>query len=435
MHSRIQQTAKGFLLPGGALLLATAVLMRSGWIPSSALDFYYAAAFGAGLLLAWRFHSTRFFFMLLTLLLAERALVFFSAGRPPLPTKAALVSISILLPLNFVALALSRERGFIPAALVPRVFLLFLESVFVALTCRPDHPFAKDVLGYALFDHRWFSWTKVPQLGLLAFLGALCALATRFFLYRKPIENASLWCLLTVYFALQGGGTSHISTAYLGTAALIIVVGVVETSYLMAYHDELTTLPGRRAFNELLAGLNDPYAIAVVDVDHFKQFNDTYGHDTGDQVLRMVASRLAAVTGGGKAFRCGGEEFAVVFPGLSAKDALEHLEALREIIQGSAFKVRSSADRRQAARESERRKATAKKKSVRRGKLRTLPMSGEVSVTVSIGVAEPGVKNRDADQVINAADQALYRAKEGGRNRVEMDKPADRRLRARGGIA
>jgi GGDEF domain-containing protein len=194
----------------------------------------------------------------------------------------------------------------------------------------------------------------------------------------------------------------------------------------MAYHDELTGLPGRRAFNELLLGLDDQYAIAVVDIDHFKRFNDTYGHETGDEVLRMVATRLAAVSGGGRAFRCGGEEFAIVFPQKSATDAFEHLEALRQTISSSAFKVRGQLDRRKMPRTAEDRRQSARKKSRKAHSLGT----GEVAVTVSIGVAEPSTRNRKVDQVIAAADKALYHAKEGGRNRVELDGPAGKRLRA-----
>lgn len=81
----------------------------------------------------------------------------------------------------------------------------------------------------------------------------------------------------------------------------------------MAYQDELTSLPGRRALKEYLLKLGSEYTIAMFDIDHFKKFNDTHGHDVGDQVLRMVASKLATVSGRGKSFRYGGEEFTLVF--------------------------------------------------------------------------------------------------------------------------
>src|SRR5260221_309408 len=73
--------------------------------------------------------------------------------------------------------------------------------------------------------------------------------------------------------------------------------------YSPAYQDELSRLASRRAFNDALLRLKHPYAIAAVDIDHFKRINDNFGHDTGDQVLRLVASRLSRVSGGGEAFR------------------------------------------------------------------------------------------------------------------------------------
>ncbi len=112
---------------------------------------------------------------------------------------------------------------------------------------------------------------------------------------------------------------------------------MIETAYLVGYHDELTGLPGRRAFNQAVAALDGEYAIAMLDVDHFKRFNDTFGHDAGDQVLRLVAARMMDVGGSGKAFRYGGEEFAIIFRRTAAEEALEHAEALRHAIAETSF--------------------------------------------------------------------------------------------------
>lgn len=417
-------------MPGSLLLVATALLVNLDWfaVPTAVFNFYYVAAFLAGLLLAWRFHSTRVFFTLIVLLLAVRALSFFSAAPPasPAPARMAFASLTTLVPLNFLVFSLIQERGFTVPAVASRLFLIFIQSVFVALACRPDHAAGPSLLTASFVDEHWFTWIHLPQPALLSFAVAAVALLLRFVVYRKPIESGSFWALTATGMALNAGGLGRNATAYLATAALITVSAVIETSYLMAYHDELTGLPGRRAFNELLLGMENQYAIAIVDIDHFKSFNDTYGHDTGDDVLRMVASRLAAVTGGGKAFRCGGEEFAIVFSDKSAKDAFEHLESLRQIIETSPFKIRGHLDRRKTPRGPEDRRQTANKQA-----RKTVPRPGdEVSVTVSIGVAEPSTKNHKVDQVIAAADKALYRAKEGGRNRVELDGPESKRRRA-----
>jgi diguanylate cyclase (GGDEF)-like protein len=229
---------------------------------------------------------------------------------------------------------------------------------------------------------------------------------------------------------------------------------------VLAYHDELTGIRGRRAFNESLLSLDQQYAIAIVDIDHFKKFNDTYGHDVGDQVLCMVAKRLSDVGGDGQAFRCGGEEFAIVFRNTSAKEAFEHLDSLRQVIEKSTFQVRGadrraekaagksaekSSNRRAGTSQSDRRKSAKKKTAASSSRQRELfpqpasqspgrptdPSSDRLSVTVSIGVAEPSTRNRQPEQVIQSADQALYRAKNEGRNRVELASTAPLRLAER----
>jgi PleD family two-component response regulator len=145
----------------------------------------------------------------------------------------------------------------------------------------------------------------------------------------------------------------------------------------------------------------------------------------------MVASRIAKVAGGGQAFRCGGEEFAVIFRDTSAKDAFEHLEVLRRGIEDSMFRVRGG-ERRIDLRteEAERRKAADRRRPAKK-KAAPAPLarpSDGLSVTVSIGVAEPSTRYRQPEQVIHAADQALYRAKHKGRNRVELASTAPLRL-------
>ena len=225
----------------------------------------------------------------------------------------------------------------------------------------------------------------------------------------------------------------------------------------------------------------------MCDIDHFKRFNDTYGHETGDQVLRLVAAKLAGVTGGARAYRVGGEEFSILFPGKSVKDALPHLELLRSVIEASRFHVRGGQERRgpsenqqpgsQSGRSKDRRSQGGlvadgrsqdgrsqdgrgqdarspdgrsranraqdfparespreRRSAERRAEARRTPASRRrstriglnpaanhpLSVTVSIGVSEPDTKARAPEQVIQAADKALYRAKESGRNRVEF---------------
>jgi len=451
-----KSTLKSLLVPGGVLLLLAEVLLSTGWIavPGYVVQFSYYAVFVTGILLSWRFHSSRVLLALLTLFLAHRAVEFFAAGRINSSASGhiALEAVAVLLPLNFIAFSFGRERGLSFPAILPALAMLFFESVFVAVICRPGEATAPAFLHPAFWGRHL--WSPVSQLPVLAFVAAFAVLLTRFLLYRKPVESGLLWSLAAAFLSLEQWGTGRAATGYMGAAGLILVSSIVENSYLLAYHDELTGLRARRAFNDALLRLEKPYAIAAVDIDHFKSFNDTYGHDTGDQVLRMVAARLARVSGGGQAYRVGGEEFSIVFPGRSMVEVIPHVELLRKTIEASSFQVRGSEERRRnesakrqkdherrtrarrvndqqgESEERDRRRSAARKsrKALHAGTSRQVAKD-ELSVTVSIGVAEPARANQEVEQVIQAADKALYRAKQAGRNRVEAALPTRSRAR------
>ena len=401
---------KSWLIPGGVLLALAAALVNSPLLGrvASSIGFYYFAVFGAGLVLAWRFNSSRVLFSLLTLLLAHRAVEFFAAGHAnTAPGHTAVVLVGLLVPVNYIAFAFMRERGLTIAGIAPRFGILFLQSVVVAVFCRPEN-------SSVLTDR---SRETLPWWVLISFAAGIAGLILHFFQTRKPIETGFLWSLMAVLLWLNFTPIGKVADTYVATAGLILLASLIETSYVLAYYDELTGIRGRRAFNESLLSLDQQYAIAIVDIDHFKQFNDTYGHDVGDQVLRMVAGRLSGISGGGQAFRCGGEEFAIVFRNMSARDAYERLDALRQTIQDSRFRVRGTERRSMARSEAPDRRKPGRRKP---GLATPQEIPAELSVTVSIGVAEPGTRNRQPEQVISAADQALYRAKHNGRNRVEL---------------
>jgi GGDEF domain-containing protein len=420
------------LLTPGLCLVAVAVLLHTGVVAPSATILTYAfyTATVAGLLLAWRFHSSRIFFALLVLFLSQEAISYFTSFTPGHiaasgPGRMALAAVGLLLPLNFVLLSLHKERGFSFSSVAPPSLFLFVQSVIVGVLCRPESSAAVRAL------HRPAPLAPLPFAMLLAFAAAAVMLLTRFLLFHKPVESGLLWALAASFLALYFGGVGRIPTAYFAVSAFILAGAIVETSYLLAYHDELTTLPSRRAFHDALLRLQPPYSIAMVDIDHFKRCNDTYGHDTGDQVLRLIASRLARVSGGGQAYRCGGEEFAILFPGKTTAEVHEHLEKLRADIEASTLRLRGP-DRRQEARGPDRRNQRLRGRGQTghaiRQLARTAP-SAELSVTASIGVATSRQENQSAEDVIQAADKALYRAKAAGRNRIETASPGRRRLR------
>ncbi len=217
---------------------------------------------------------------------------------------------------------------------------------------------------------------------------------------------AGLGGSLAVTAPQLAGATGFLPVGLAYTAAtMMILVGVLESIHKRAYRDALTDLPGRRSLDDTLGQLGRRYAIAMLDVDHFKRFNDRYGHDAGDEVLKMIAARSAQIRGG-RPFRYGGEEFAVVFTGRAVAGADDAMEDFRRRLAKTPFVIR--------------RRPRPKTRS-RQGRpaRRRMPVTcPKVKVTVSIGLAQPAGRTTKATDVLKAADKALYKAKRGGRNRV-----------------
>jgi diguanylate cyclase (GGDEF)-like protein len=419
---------RSLFLPGGVILLAAFLLLKATFVPlsPSGVNFFYYAVFIAAGLLAWRFHSTRILFSVLILLLAHHAIVFLSDshGISREPGRTAFEAVSLLIPLDFIFLTFFPERSSEGSTWFGFGVLLFFESIFVAVLSRPDQP-SPVFLHFSILQSYQ---PRMPQPALFLFIVAMCLLVVRSLQLHKAIESGMFWSLCAACLGLFAGAIGKHADVYFAIAAFVLASSIVESSYSLAYHDELTGLPSRRAFNEALLRLKRPYAIAVVDIDHFKKFNDSYGHDTGDQVLRLVASRLARVGGGGDAYRVGGEEFTILFPGKSIAQATDYVELLRLNIENSSFRVRSGEERRKAPRANERRTLSRNRPGPR---LVSQPIT--ISVTVSIGIAEAQPRQR-VEIVIEHADKALYKAKQSGRNRIEVDadrKPAKRPARSK----
>ena len=350
------------------------------------LPVYPWAVFGAGALLGWRFHRVQLVAALGVLFTAERALA------TAAPDGVVTAAVAVLLPLDLAALAWLSERALRGAPGKWALALVAAEPLAVALLGRPE----LEPLARALTTSLVGGLTPA----VLAFVLALALASARLALVPAVIQSAFLWALVAAFLGVFARAPAAASV-YLATGGLVLVIALVETSHRMAYVDELTGLPGRRALNDALLSLGERYAIAMVDIDHFKRFNDEHGHDAGDQLLRMIGASLGEAEGGGRAFRYGGEEFAVLYPGRAAAEALPQCEALRRRIEATAFTLRG------------RDRPARKPAQPRAGGPRA-----RLPVTVSIGVAGPEAPDTEPDEVVRAADRALYRAKRGGRNRV-----------------
>ena len=364
--------------------------------------FFPIVVFALGFLLALRFQRSRLVFALLILALVEWGL---DRTRTGDVGRFVWQAAAVLIPLNLAAVMLMTERGIFTRVGLVRIAGLLAQVGAVAAVVRYAPTVAQRFVDYRLLPASWSSWTPLGQPALLAFLVGAALIITGIVFRASATGRAFLWALVAAFLAMHSVDTPVAATVYGSTAALILVVAVIEASYLMAYQDGLTGLPARRALTEALQRVNGKFTIAMVDVDHFKKLNDRYGHDVGDQVLRMLASRLAKVSNGGRAFRYGGEEFAILFPGDRVEECLPELEALRESVEDSKFTVRRRLQRRKPA----------KSKNGGNG-ARARP---QITVTVSIGAAESNGRQDAPELVLQAADRALYRAKDAGRNRVE----------------
>ncbi|MCF3485563.1 diguanylate cyclase [Stenotrophomonas maltophilia] len=424
LHPLRQPAHYLFVLPAVLVVLVLWMALGTEDVASPAQRIlpWLMACLGAGLALLY--HQMRTLCLLLVAAVAFALLHrdvagYLHSGLVDALTPLRFHAISAWLPLLFAGLALWPERGRRRQDLLLRS-VVWGAALLVFLLLAAQQPQGMHDL---LSNRHWHwipaDWNALAQLPALLFLLATAALGWQAWRHPRPLHTAMLLALLCLWWMLPRVFLQPVLLPALSSAALLLMLGaMLQESFHMAFRDELTGLPGRRAFNETLQRARGTYSIAMVDVDHFKSFNDTHGHDTGDDVLRLVASRLARVGDGGRAFRYGGEEFAVVFLDRPAEACVDAVEALRQRIEDTRMQLR---DRSTRSRDDE----TGRQQRGRGG-------NGQVvQVTVSIGLADSDVDRRPM-AVVKAADQALYVAKDGGRNQVRTHR-GQRGLAVRGG--
>jgi diguanylate cyclase (GGDEF)-like protein len=385
------------IVPGvffsAALYLQLGVAVPAVWQPL--LEMFPYLAVSAGIFLGWRFNRTRVLWAVAVLILVER----FLALTTPFAYEYVLQVAPVLVPLNLALFSWWSERG-----LFTLHGLLRLVIVSLQLGCMVWLYFTRggEIIAWLaspVMVSPFLDQFPLSQISLLIILLSLIASLVRFVKKIEALESSFCWALVA---AAAGFWWPQDFVFWGGVAAFLLTIALIESSFKMAFNDELTDLPARRAMNEFLLKVGRRYTIAMVDVDHFKKVNDNHGHDVGDQVLRMVSTCLRRVTGGGRAYRYGGEEFAVIFPNKDLERTLPHLEELRETISQAGFTVRG-------------RKRPKQKPEAQKGKSAG---KAKLQVTVSIGVATRDDKNSTPERLIKAADQALYKAKKSGRNKV-----------------
>jgi diguanylate cyclase (GGDEF)-like protein len=410
-------SARPLLAPTVLLVLPALALWIGPALPPSLAGLKEAGAYfvllaGAGVAL-W-FNRGRAFVEALSLLLAYAGYrMALELGVDSFPARAAYTAAVVFVPLNVLTALLLPERG-VSYYGDHRWFLAIgaevMLAIWVAASGRSD---LSGVAWQEVLDHWLLRSPPAPFLGRLLFCAALTAAIWRAWPKKdalvSPLAIGTGGALVAFFIGCEWAHNEVVFGVYTAAAGAILVIAMLQESHRLAFNDELTGLPGRRALLEAMAGLGPRYAIAMADVDHFKSFNDTHGHDVGDQVLKLVAARLAEVGGGGRAFRYGGEEFTVLFPDKTLEQALPSLEAIRQSVEDYRMAVRGES-RPKKKEEGEMLRGPGGDDSV--------PPDKVLSVTISIGAAAPRGESVTPAQILKAADEALYRAKRGGRNRV-----------------
>ena len=389
-----------------ALILGIAVFLFSNstaWSQAqlSLLEYLGYFTFIATGLLGFWFSRCRVFFQA-TLLLISLFSLLTAAEFGSSFFEITIFLISFLLPINLVIFSILKERGILSFWGKIKIGLILIQVYLCADFILAQNTFILELTQrnfkfLSLFD--FLNFLNLPQLSLVSIFTSLIIGIVHLIIDRKPIYSSLVGVLIALTFAFYFKEKTAFSL-FFSSAGLMLVIAIIQDTYLMAYVDELTGLPGRRALKEALLKVGAKYSIAILDIDFFKKVNDTHGHDVGDSVLKFVAGIIKTVSGGGKAFRYGGEEFVILFPGKSSKEVESYLEDLRQQIAERGFTLR-----RKNRPKKKPSKVTAKKRA---GKT--------LKVTVSIGVAEKNSRNKTSEEVIKAADKALYQAKNNGRN-------------------
>ncbi len=396
------------------LILIASAAAASLMLPKPA-GFETAANFVAwGLLAGAAFLGVHFHRLNVLLGVGLMAMIFFALAQPwaiaqlSLPVRDLIwMTAWWLLPVGLLLLAWLPERSLFSIAMLLRLLLIVAIALGVVAAALGGHDaqLAAWLSVELLSIELPLMLTAIPQGGLLMALLAVLGLLLKAALDRHGILPLAwlgmLGFSLTALLYWPDGGSMAL---LFGAAALVMIVSLMQLSYRLAFYDELTGIPGRRALYEAMGRLGGRYTVAMSDIDFFKKFNDTHGHDVGDQVLKMVALKLQSVRGGGRVFRYGGEEFTILFDGKEAIEAQPFLEEVRRTVEASHFTKRA---------------ANRPKTKPKKGQKTASGSNGtKLKVTISLGAASKDERRPNPEAVMKAADEALYKAKEAGRNCV-----------------
>ncbi len=274
------------------------------------------------------------------------------------------------------------------------LLLFTIELIFVDICYLSPH--ATDWIGFLNFNSLSDCFLWIGPVLSLVFITLCSALLKNEFHIGGLISSLSIVLAVVWVYGLDNGVPHKMQQLFMVVASLVLLTGIMFHWVSKIEHrvviDPLLQIYNREYCSKIVSEqapmeLSPPLSIAMVDIDHFKHVNDTYGHQAGDAVLYTVAQAVHtdAAAHGGIVCRYGGEELAVFFPGKRVKDTAAIMNTCRTNVE----------------------------------KIITNAGNKKIAVTVSVGVAERTESAQPVTLVMNAADKALYKAKKGGRNQVK----------------
>ncbi|MGS2721560.1 diguanylate cyclase [Paraglaciecola aestuariivivens] len=393
----------GLFIPPLVLFIGLAVLysvktsLLQTWLADIQWMSYVSLAIAA--IIAWQFGRSRLVYACL-LMVVVLVQPFVYLAHPYFDAQLSALALCLF------SLLFSQDKGFSLANLI-KSLLLFSAIVLVSWLALPSLAnYAQPWL--SSFTRLIFEWapdllasTSSFYLVLIFILSLMAIL--RVIISPTNTHNALLYALFMAV-SLSFYADPYIKLIGILGLSVLICYSVLKDSFTMAFKDELTGIPSRRALMQYVPSLGRKYTVVMSDIDHFKKFNDTYGHDVGDEVLKLVASKLAKIQGGGKTFRFGGEEFIMVFAGKTAEQVAPFVEVVRQTI--ADYDIALRAKPRPAKPKNAKPQKPAKDKIVK--------------VTSSFGLAQRSKQHASFADIMKQADIALYAAKKAGRNRVKI---------------
>jgi len=384
----------------GMILLALCIL-KFGLIPTYAYYFVWQSTFVfliIALFLSIYFNKSKLFVLLLFPLFFDLALAFPSSLFTKLSVTAFWHIAPLVTALGYLLLYALQERGLFSSFGAFRTALGLIVLGIGYLGLKYFSPSMQQALDTPILHASLHGLSKASDFILIISLISLLFIFLISLLFEVQSQKAPFWMLLAQMIPFLFLQESNSFLLFSLVTSLIAISALVHDAYRMAYADTLTGIPSRRALEERFLHLGSHYMIAMADIDFFKKFNDKFGHDIGDDVLKLVAKELSHIKNGGKAYRYGGEEFTILFNGKKKEECIMALEEVRERIFRRGFVIRDKNRPEKVPQEIQ------KVNTVKKERL-----------SISIGLATSS-KGKTPNEIIKIADDALYKAKESGRN-------------------